>query len=231
MILVLHGDDIAASRSELNRIKEDAKREGKEIIYIDGKSIQEDIYIQALSSSSLFDQERVMIIEQFLSSKEKRKKNAQKYLELLNEYKNSSEIILWEEKEVSKSIIQSMQKIAQIKQFKLPTVIFQFLDAIRPGNQKHILQLSHIVMKEQSPEFIVAMTQKRVKQLLFILCGKDYQELQRWQKARLTNQAKHFTLKQLLSLYANIRMIEYKRNSGQLVYTPEDELMEVLCTI
>lgn len=231
MILVLHGDDIAASRNELNRIKEDAKREGKEIIYIDGKSVQEDIFIQAFSSSLLFDQERVMIIEQFLSSIRKNTKNIQKYLALLNEYKNSSKIILWEDKEISKSMAQSIQKIAQIRQFKLPTVVFQFLDAIRPGNRKHIMQLFHMLMKEQSPEFIVAMTQKRVKQLLFTLYGKDYQELQGWQKTRLTNQAKHFTLNQLLSLYANIRMIEYKRNSGQLALNPEDELLEVLCTI
>ena len=60
MINILHGDNIAASRKELDRIK--SGFEG-EILILDGTAITETDYVQATQSGSMFSSNRLVVIE------------------------------------------------------------------------------------------------------------------------------------------------------------------------
>ncbi|MCX8008136.1 MAG: hypothetical protein N3A54_00360 [Patescibacteria group bacterium] len=231
MIVLLHGDDMLQSREELHALKAKEKEKGKEIKTLDAKTINDDASIQILSSHSLFGDRPVVIIENLFSSSGKKTARIQGIIERIQEYGAETDIILWEEKEIGKSIIQLLGSKAIIKPYKLPTVVFTFLDSIRPKNARHTLSLYDALLKEKPPEFIYVMLYKRFKQLVLLRSGFSVNGLRPWQITRLTNQARQFTLEQLLSLYRHIRMLEYKRNSGQAEFDLKEAIEFMLCTI
>jgi DNA polymerase III delta subunit len=227
MITLIHGDDRAKSRDELQKIKR--QHAGKEIRVLQGKGIEDHELLQALSSHSLFGGDVVVIIEHLLATPGKKVKRAQELCSIIKTA--NADVVLWEEKEIGKSILTGLGSNVDIRLFKLPTVLFAFLDAIRPGHAKQLLSLYQSLIKKEAPDVIHAMLQKRLRQLLLLKAGHKEENLSSWQLARLTNQAKPFTLERLISVYKQLKIMQYQRNSGQAVFELKESTEILLCTI
>lgn len=212
MITLIHGEDIVRSRNELLNIKETYT--GKEIRYIDGKSTNENILTQALSSSSLFGNDTVVIIEQLFGSLGKKIKVAESYISLLISHESSTEIVLWEDKELSKTIVTKFGKQTNNKLFVLPTMLFQFLDSIQPHAAKKLFIRYEELIRSEPPELVHALLSRRIRQLLFIKSNVQTSTMSPWQLTRLTNQSRLFTMNQLLQLYRSILQIELEFKTG-----------------
>lgn len=215
MITLIHGDDTVKSRADLTTLKQAAS--GKEVRELVGKSLRDSDLMQALSSSSLFGGDTVVIIEQLFSGLGKKIKRIQELATIIQENGKTVDIILWEDKEVGKTALSSLGSIQQ-RIYKIPTIIFTFLDSIQPGNSKQLLLLYKKLLEFEPPELVFAMLVKRIKQLMYIKSGKTPEGVQSWQLTRLTNQARPFTLERLLALYQKLKQTEYKRNTGQSVF-------------
>jgi hypothetical protein len=210
MITVLHGDNIEASRNELFKIK--SQSEDREIITLDGRKPDETEFTIALEASSLFGNSKIVIIEKLFSSINARSKNATRFTELIA--KSSSDVVLFEDKQLTLKQLELLGKNVIIREFMIPKVIFQFLDGIKPNNQKSLIILYNQVHKATAPELIFYMIVKRIEQLLSFKKNEKPDGLQSWQIARLTTQANFFTMDKLLLMQKNLLKIDYSIKSG-----------------
>ncbi len=211
MITIIHGEDIAKSRNELIRLRESYK--DKEIRVVEGKALQEGDLVQALSSSSLFDNEVVVIIEQLFSSLGKKTKQAESFIRILLDH-NEYQIVIWEEKEIGKSILKLLGNSITIKYYPIPTLVFQFLDSIKPHAQSSLIKQYTSMITSEAPELIHFLLIRRIKQLLFLKERGNLEGIAPWQLNRLTNQTRFFTMDQLLAIYLQLLTIELANKTG-----------------
>lgn len=206
MITLLHGDNITASRKEIDSYKIAAS--GKEIVYLSGSTLTETDLIQALESNSLFGNNKLVIIENLLGGRKKLE-----FENILNSNQDK-DIILWESKEIGKTIINKLPKSTNIKLFKIPTVIFKFLDSLTPLNIKYSLNLFHESLKTSEPEMVFFMMIRQFRNLLIIKDLGASPSLNPWQARNLTNQAKSFTMDKLMSIYQKLLQIDLENKTG-----------------
>lgn len=225
MITVLHGDNIVASRKALSALKE--KYAHKEIRDIDGSSLDESMLVQALSSSSLFGSEHVVIIERLLATLGRKSKKSEALLIHLVQEKDTP-ILLWEGKEVTKTVLSQLGKHVEVQLFKLPSNLFQFIDGIRPRATKQLLSQYQQLIDHEAPELVHALLCRRLKQLLSMKSGTVPDGVSPWQLSRLTNQARFFTMDELTQAYELLRMSELARNTGTAVLSLEETTMRWL---
>lgn len=228
MIILLHGDNIEASRNELNRLKGEAR--GKEIRSLDGRNVNATSLTQALQSSSLFGGTTLVIIENLFGRLGRKIKLIEELAGKINAEAGNADIILWEDKEVGTTVIKGLGK-AQIRPFKTPVLIFQFLDGIKPGNVKFLLELLPKVLVHEPAELLFAMIVRRVRQLIMLRDNVIPEGLQGWQASRLTTQAKSFTMDKLISMQKQLLEIEYSTKTGATPFNLTQHIERVLINL
>ncbi len=229
MMTLLHGDYPEHSRQVLNELHERAK--DKEIRVLDGRQVDETSLTQALKSSSLFGGDTVIIIENLFGKLGKKTTLIKKLSDILADQASQSDVILWEEKEVSPTVIKSLGPKAKIQLFKLPVLIFQFLDAFRPRNGKNLLTLYKQLAATEAPELIFVMMARRIRLLIQLADGAIPMGLQSWQISRLTLQAKSFTMEKLLTLYSMMLEKEVSIKTGVTPFSFSQHVEQVLITL
>ena len=217
-MIILHGEDTVKSRQALETHKNQNK--GKEVITLDGGKLNLTELKQALESQSLFWQEKLVILENFLSRRKDKEK--EKITDYLKGEEPKTALILWEDGEVGRAILQSLpQAVAKI--FKLDPLLFRFLEAIRPGESLKMIESFRRVQTQDDVNLVFYMLVRQFRLLLFLKSGEKtgLEELDRmadWQKSRLLEQAKHFTIEQLTAIYRQLLEIDYKEKSGLAAY-------------
>ena len=224
MITLLHGDHFEASRNELNRIKNEARE--KDIRQLDGQSIDEVTLLQSLESGSLFGTETFVIVERLFSKLGRQQKKIEELCKIL--ITASGDIVLWEDKELGPLVVKNLGTNVSVRLFKLPVLIFRFLDGMKPHNTKQLLS---IFSQLESPELVFAMLVKRMRLLLQIRDNTTPQGLSGWQLTRLTTQAKSFTMSELVSLYGRLGDAEYALKSGSSPFGLRELMEQVLMTV
>ncbi|GAI75303.1 unnamed protein product, partial [marine sediment metagenome] len=207
-------------------LTEQAKTENKEIFRLDGLKIDLNQVLQSLESSSLFGQEKLIVIEGLFSRiKSKEKDSIIKYLK---KEKISPDLIFWERKEISGTTLRWLPKEWQYQVFKTPTIIFKFLDSLRPGNQTQILGLLLNSIKKDSAEMVFYMLARRIRELIIASdIGKEGLKGAPWQIGKLMSQAKNFTLEQLTTVYGKLLEIDIDIKTGRS-FMPLDWHLDLL---
>lgn len=217
MITLLHGDHIEASRNELNSLKREAK--GKEIRSIDGRGLDATALTQALGSSSLFGSEVLVVVENLFSKLGKKTNLIEKLAKILSIAAKDTDIILWEDKELGITVIKSLGSSVKAIPFKIPSLIFQLLDALRPDSAKTLLPLYQKLVESEPTELVFTMITRRLRQLLMVAGGAAPEGLQGWQVGKLTTQSKFFTIDILVHMYKKLLDIEYSLKTGATPFT------------
>lgn len=154
-IIVLHGDDEKKVYARLSKFIETARKRSWEVTFLDDSnlSIQE-----SLSGTSLFEAERFFILRDI-------KKLGKKEIEWLNKKVNdlSGNLIIYHEGTIGALILKSLPKETTVEEFKLPKLIWGFLDLIKPGNSIQIVKTFHKIIETEAPEFIFAMIVWKLK--------------------------------------------------------------------
>lgn len=220
MITLYHGDHIEASRNELNRLKVQARN--REIRQIDGTKIDNATLIQSLESRSMFADDSFIIIERLFARMGRQQKKIQELCIILRNA--PADVVLWEDKEVSATVIKNLGNAPVVRVFKLPALIFQFLDTFH-------LKTFESLMETEAPELVFSMLIKRVRQLILICDGGMPAGLQSWQARRLTTQARSFTMDELIRLYDKLGEAEYAIKSGSSPFSFRQLLEQALMDI
>ncbi len=190
MITIIHGDDIASSRRLLQ--EEIRKTDLKDIITFNGVKFDLSDLIFASETDSLFFLKKIIVIENLLLGAVNKKKEA--IINHLKETKNTSvSYILWEDRELGRSVIKKY--FPQAKEIKcvLPQLIFRFLDSIGKEMPGKLIELFNLLLQQREIEFIYLMI---LRQIRFLILVKDTNQnncgLQTWQIQKLRHQGRYF---------------------------------------
>ena len=234
MNLILHGDNVVASRQKLTEHIEEAKKKGvKEVIKLEGKTLSETQLRQALEAKSLFGADKLVVIEKLLSRQRSKEKN--KLVDILASDRRpptASQIILWERKEITKANLNKLRNF-QPQLFKTPPAIFKFLDSLKPNNSKQTLTYLHNGLRAQPSELVFYMLSRRVSDLI-IAQDKQADALLKgapWQKGKLKTQAQNFSLKQLTNLHTKLLDIDESIKTGSNLLPLSSQLDLLLAKI
>lgn len=212
MIFVLHGDDIVASRKILTELK--AKFVGYEQVELIGETAELSDVIQLFEANSLFGQKKLIILERFIETKDKKKLAL-----IFNHLKKNlvHEVVFWEAKEIKKELLPFFPKQTTVSLFKENQFIFRFLESLRPGNLRQMLSLFHETLKNEGDERVFYMLVRQFRLLLAISTNGKISEAKRlapWQKSRLAVQAKYFSSEKLTKLYHKLFILERQLKTG-----------------
>jgi hypothetical protein len=205
MIILLHGDETIASRSEFIRLKNEATN--KEIL--EARTIDETSLTQSLESGSLFGGVKTVFIDNLFSTLGRKIKLIEKLAGIIRS--SSSNVVLWERKEVGATVIKSLGK-ADVRVYKIPPIIFQFLD--KPG-----IALYQQLVAVEAPELVHSMFTRRLRQLIQLGGGVTPEGLQGWQASKLTQQSKLFTMDKLLAMYKKLLDMEFSIKNGSTPFS------------
>jgi len=213
MITVFHGDNIVSSRKAFLEALEESKSKGKETIGLDGKKINTTDLVQALEAKSLFGKDKAIFIENLFSLT--KSKDKEKLIEIIK-INHEEDVFIWEEKELTMTQESGFDKNFFFQTFKLPAIVFTFLDSLSPGKTRENLQGLHRCLAREEPEMIFSMLIRQIR--LFILAkeGEDYLTGAPWQKAKTLKQAKLFTSEKLKEIYQELLIIDYQQKTSQL---------------
>ncbi len=213
MLTLIHGEDTTASRQELTRLREDFT--GEVLAFPLEEATPENL-AQVLTSNSLFSVKKLIILENFFTSRKKPPKDFPKV-------EDNIDVIAWEGKKLTATqvkVIEQLLPTIKVQEFKQNQVVFQFVESLRPKNQKQMLTLFREYLTVESPEIIFAMITRQFRLLLLAQTNSadgpdDYLRLSPWQRAKLAGQAKAFGSKHIQGYLAKLLDIDFKIKTGQ----------------
>lgn len=219
MLTIIHGDDITKSRKYFI----DLKQKYPNAASFEAQTITVTDIIQQLEGGELFSEEKAIFLENFIS----KNKTSSTYKSIVRYLSNprlaSAKIILWENKEIDKATISSFSD-STVRIFKLPQMLYTFLDIIKPDNTNQTLKLFHQTLINMEEEAIFYLLIRHIRLLLALhsesgMTDKSIDEVKRmqsWQLTKLQKQSSQFTLEQLLLIYNKLYDIESAYKTGNL---------------
>lgn len=218
-LYLFHGDNLAASRQDMQSLLTKHKAENRALSYLDGRSLTHKDLELALFTQNLFQEETLIIEDLFSRPKSKEKDSC---LVLIANYQGDKDLVLWEKKELTKTILKKFPHLIA-KLHKTPVSIFRFLDSLSPQNTKQSLDYLHQAAAELEEGFIFIMFVRRISDLLIAKSG-DTSGLSPWLATRLSSQAQAWPESTLLSLHKQLAEFDYKYKTGQTKLTYLDLL-------
>lgn len=221
MIIIVHGEDSLNSYKRLAELIEIAKSSGLETIIKEASELDMATLRQESGGSDLFGAKNCLIIKNLLSGPKSKPKDS--LIAALGKI-SEGEIILYEPKEITKTALKPFNK-AKIESFDINQVIFKFLDTLRPGNTRVILQSwNRLLELGHEPEYVFSMLTRQIRLLIQAKSGASYLKLTPYPKKLILAQANYFTLNQLLDLHYRLYETDKRIKTG-LSSLPLDQLL------
>jgi len=211
-MIIFHGDNLVVSRQ---RLTQETKQFSGEVIRLNGRQANLDQFQQALEASSLFDQKKLVIVEDLFSRPAGQEKD--KILTYLKQ-PTTANLILWEGKTIDGRRLAGF-KNAQVEKYLLPATIFKFLDSLGQNKKVSLYWLRQTLINEPA-ELVFFLLCRRVGDLIIAadLGASGLDKMAPWQKSRLVQQTKNFPLKRLVAVYGKLLEIDWQQKTGQAAY-------------
>lgn len=207
-MIIVHGDNIVASRKHLRDLVEDKKKHG-DVISVDASTLKIPVLENLLGAQELFSTNQTLVIDNLFSLT--RSKQKSDLLTMLS--KASRDIILWEKRPL-RATETKLFSGAQIRLFRTSGSIFTFIESIRPGNAKQSIQLLDIAEEKDGIEICFALLSRQIR-LLIQLKDHDSEGIPPFSVGKLKKQAENFTLPQLIKLYEKLTLIDEQEKTSK----------------
>jgi len=212
-IVVYSGNDIVSSRKAFLDYLESLQGDDFELVRTSGKDLTEEALELHSSPISLFGQKKVLSIENILSSTKSKEK--EKIIEKIAKQKDC-QIVIWEGKDISKVDQKKYPGNFIFRNFKLPQILFNFLDSLSPGKTKENLDFLHRVIEEVDPAFVFLMIIRQFRYLI-LASENELTGMPPWQSGKFFHQTKLFNKEKLLTIYERLLEIDYRQKTSQTV--------------
>ena len=212
MIQILHGENIVASRQRLVEMIEAAKSSRTLIVHLDAKQLTLPEIENALQSQSLFDEKKMVVIEELHSLPKSKKKD-----ELITFVGGqAADVILWEKRALTVPMIKKFPG-ARVQEFKLTNVLFQWLDALSgkksEAHMQRTLQLFQKAVVSDGDFMCFTMLIRQIRLLLQIKSGASL-TLAPFMLTKLRSQSQTFSLEQLLTIHHRLLEIDIAQKTS-----------------
>lgn len=203
MIIIIHGDDVTQSTRKLDSISKDWT------VRLDAKKALVDEIERGFQTDSLFDEKRTIMIEHVESARKEILESLIKNAETLDSHNT---LIIYSTLSIHARILKRFST-AQIFEFKLPKVYFNFLDGIIPGNGRNIHVLIEELSSTYTAEQLFYSVVKRIRQLLMMktMHYQSFDEIAKmnsWQITKIKKQAHSWEREELVQLYKQLYKLE-----------------------
>lgn len=205
MIILVHGEDEIKSRERFLALKARFEKSGCELVNLDGKTAKiEEIKMRALTTS-LLGQSPAVFVEGFFA----RKKKIDKGTEAID-----GEVIFWEGREISKTILSSLPKSWKVELFAIPNSLFRFLDSLAPGRMKTNVSSLHQALTTATPEMLFPLLSWHTRQLIWAKVEPQTLAFPSWKTQKLTAQASRFESDALYLLHSKLTNLDRDLKTG-----------------
>lgn len=217
MITVFSGDDIVSSRKAFLEAIDAFRLKNFEVSKFSGKDLSIEILETFSNPTSLFGEKKVLAIEGLLSGiKSKEKENVIKRIQSLLDSpcgEAGCTIIIWENREFNKFEQPKFGSGFVFKNFKLLSILFEFMDKIAPGKANDNLTLLHKVCEAVDPQYLFLMLVRQIR-LLILASDNEVSDIPSWQSGKLIRQAKIFKKEELHKIYKNLLDIDFRQKTS-----------------
>jgi len=207
-IFIIHGEDTTKSYERFRTFIKTAKNQGLGLF--DVSENQKFGLIEIVSAASLFEKERLIVVYGSSNIKPEDLKW------LIKSYKKfSSNLIIYEPAKISSVLLNKFPKERVIEEYKIPKIIFTFLESFYPGNARASLRLFHELINYEPAELVFAVFSKHLRDLYWVKAGFNSLPYPSWRKAKLLSQSKKFKISQLSDLIKNLAKIDISVKTSQ----------------
>ena len=198
-IIVLHGDYTTKLYERLTKFIEAAKKRGWEIV-------NDEIS----QTPSLFNIERLTIVRKYnLISPRK---------DIPNILKIPGTLVIYNEGTIPQTFLKELPKETKIEEFKLPKLIWNFLDNIS-------VKLLHEVIKTEPIEFVFSVLAKRFRDLYWAKIDVRSMIYDSWRKTKLLRQAKKYTTREVVQVINKLAEIDVRVKTSKADLISELDLL------
>jgi len=212
MIRFIHGDNQLESRNRLSELIQEAGN--KEVVKL--REVNLTTIKQALESSSLFAEERVVVVENIISGRVD--KNV---LDYLKKGLFESDLFIWEGKKMDARKLGWVKKKGRLEEYSYPKVLFKLVEVVGAVSKGEVLELFNETTSRMPVELVYFMLVRQLRLLLLISSSganaaiKETASLQSWMIGKFKAQASSIGQERLKKLYKQILYIDYQQKSGQ----------------
>jgi len=203
-MIIIHGSNQVFAQNKLDQLLDQAKEKNLEIQKIETKNLSSTQLSQGLTSSSLFSNSRLVVINNLLFLPQSN--NKKKLIDILKKTTNKN-LILFENKNIHPATIKSLNP-TQVYQFKESSLIYKFLETF------DLKILDQIVAGKQPLEMLFFMLVRHIHQLIQVKTP-GVLKLAPWQLAKLQKQSSQFTVDQLINLHQQLYQIDKRQKTSQ----------------
>lgn len=211
-LIIIHGDNIFESYQRLQELISVAKKRKWEIKRVspDSQSLPEEIV-----GRGLFEEDRLIVFEDI-------GKIRQRDIDWLKKNKSrlSANLIIYHQAFIPKAVLSSLD-CDKVEEFKLPKLIWIFMDTLSPGNALASLSLLHKIVKNQPVELVFALLARHLRDLFWVKEGGEL-PFPAWRASKLKRQASKFSMELLKNLINDMAEADIR------VKTSKEQLLDSL---
>jgi DNA polymerase III delta subunit len=216
-IIILHGDDTQKSYARLKKFIDVARARSWEVSNIDESN---QSFEEILSATSLFGS------EQFFILKDIKKLSKKEFTWLSKKYTTlSGNLIIYHEGVLGATILKSFPKESKIEEFKLPVLLWNFLDNLAPGRGDYSVRTLHKILEKQPVEFVFSLIARHFRDLYWVKTDSTSTGFPFWKINKLKSQTSLFTADQLKQLISGFSDIDVKVKTSKADLTSELDLL------
>lgn len=197
-VVALFGSDSDRVTSRMLDIVRGVKKKGYRVSEIQSKTS----FREALSETSLFEENVLYVCE----GASKRGEADWEWISK-NADASASSILFTFGETIPVKIKKLLPSDAKLEEFKVPVIIFQFLDSLSPGN-KACLPLLKKVTATEPVELVFSLLVSQLRDMYWVLTDPGSFTGPDWKKGKLATQAKKIGREKLQSAFDELSQID-----------------------
>lgn len=228
MLTILHGDDSVRIHTRALELTTSATTRGILIERPEAKSLSVSSLEALVGTDQLFSSEKLIWIDRLYALPKSSQKDA--LIAWITDRAttnttDTTQILLTEDKVLTPTQLKKFTS-AKIELFKLPQIVFSFIESIGSITPARAVTQFHEVLKTQEAEFVFAMMVRQFRMLLMYVADGIY-DGPPFSRGKIINQAKKFTQTQLLQIHKRLLAIDLgqKTSSSPLTLSQEIDLL------
>ena len=123
-------------------------------------------------------------------------------------------LIVYHPNLLAKTKIAKLPKLDKIEEFKLPKLIWSFLESFYPGNADRCFRMFNKIVETEPVEFVFALLARQMRDLYWVKAEEEEKKVgenfQAWRVGKLRSQANKFGECQIKEIINNLAEIDIK---------------------
>lgn len=215
-VIVVHGDHTEKSYERIAKFIDVAKKRGWKIERLSGKDTEN--LPEVLSSASLFNEQRLFIVEEVA-------KTPKKQLEWIKTRAKdlSGNLVIFNEGHLADSVLKHLPKPDKTEVFKYPKIIYKFMESFYPGNAETCLKILYSFKERNAAEYILAVLSGHLRDVYIVKLDEKALDYPGWRVSKLKKQAEKYDEIKLKQVIASLSEADFlSKTTTQAVYDSLD---------